>query len=73
MATVPTFVRNSLGDEITSSKALASGWSSVKEPVGISSASAFTKSGLLEQINTTADKSDYMWYSLRYIYLHLLD
>ncbi|KAL8092369.1 beta-galactosidase 8 isoform X1 [Apium graveolens] len=64
MATVPTFVRNSLGDEITSSKALASGWSSIKEPVGISSESAFTKPGLLEQINTTADKSDYMWYSL---------
>ena len=69
MATVPTFVRHSLGDEITSSKALGSGWTSIKEPVGISSKSAFTKSGLLEQINTTADKSDYMWYSLRYIYI----
>ncbi|KAK4487784.1 hypothetical protein RD792_005528, partial [Penstemon davidsonii] len=41
-----------------------SDWSWIKEPVGISSDSAFTKLGLLEQINTTADQSDYMWYSL---------
>jgi hypothetical protein len=24
-----------------------------------------SKTGLLEQINTTADRSDYLWYSLR--------
>lgn len=44
-------------------KAVQSSWSWIPEPVGISSRSAFTKPGLLEQINTTADKSDYLWYS----------
>ncbi|EYU36194.1 hypothetical protein MIMGU_mgv1a001958mg [Erythranthe guttata] len=42
---------------------LVSVWSWIDEPVGISSSSAFTKLGLLEQINTTADQSDYLWYS----------
>ncbi|KAM3358984.1 hypothetical protein P3S68_021917 [Capsicum galapagoense] len=41
-----------------------SGWTSVNEPVGISSDNTFKKVGLVEQINTTADKSDYLWYSL---------
>ncbi|EPS72770.1 beta-galactosidase, partial [Genlisea aurea] len=40
-------------------------WSWIREPVGISSSDAFTKNGLLEQINTTADQSDYLWYSSR--------
>ncbi|KZV34570.1 Beta-galactosidase 8 isoform 1 [Dorcoceras hygrometricum] len=42
-----------------------SGWSWFREPVGISSNKAFELLGLMEQINTTADKSDYLWYSLR--------
>ncbi|XP_020259719.1 beta-galactosidase 8 isoform X2 [Asparagus officinalis] len=46
-----------------SSKRFQSSWSFVNEPVGISKNNAFTKSGLLEQINTTADASDYLWYS----------
>ncbi|VFQ98096.1 unnamed protein product [Cuscuta campestris] len=58
VATIPRFVRKS-------SVAALSGWSWIKEPVGISSNKAFPKVGLLEQINTTADKSDYLWYSLR--------
>ncbi|WOL04252.1 beta-galactosidase 6 [Canna indica] len=41
-----------------------SAWKFVKEPVGISKSSAFTKVGLFEQINTTADASDYLWYSI---------
>ena len=48
-----------------SSKASQSDWSFAIEPVGISKSDAFTKSGLLEQINTTADVSDYLWYSIR--------
>lgn len=66
MSTVTKFVRQSSEDETATTDAFASGWSWINEPVGISSDSAFTKPGLLEQINTTADKSDYLWYSLRY-------
>ncbi|CAA6662429.1 unnamed protein product [Spirodela intermedia] len=39
-------------------------WSSIDEPVGVSKSSAFARDGLLEQINTTADSSDYLWYSI---------
>ncbi|XP_074556908.1 beta-galactosidase 8-like [Curcuma longa] len=39
-------------------------WKYVKEPVGISKSSAFVKAEILEQINTTADASDYLWYSI---------
>lgn len=52
---------------LDSSKAFQSRWSFVNEPVGISKNSAFTKTGLLEQINTTADASDYLWYSTRLV------
>ncbi|EEF32103.1 beta-galactosidase, putative [Ricinus communis] len=61
---VPSFARQSLVGDVDSSKAIGSGWSWINEPVGISKNDAFVKSGLLEQINTTADKSDYLWYSL---------
>ncbi|KAF8403035.1 hypothetical protein HHK36_011130 [Tetracentron sinense] len=60
----PTFGRQSSKDVVYSSGAFQSGWSWINEPVGISRSSAFTKLGLLEQINTTADVSDYLWYSL---------
>ncbi|XP_055959705.1 beta-galactosidase 8 isoform X2 [Mercurialis annua] len=64
MSVVPTFTHQSLVGNFGSSKAIGSSWSWIKEPVGISKNDAFVKSGLLEQINTTADKSDYLWYSL---------
>ncbi|KAL8516052.1 hypothetical protein ACS0TY_014649 [Phlomoides rotata] len=64
MATISKFVSQPLNDDITASDSIFSGWSWINEPVGISSNSAFTKLGLLEQINTTADLSDYLWYSL---------
>ncbi|CAK9174393.1 unnamed protein product [Ilex paraguariensis] len=63
MTTIPRFSTLSLKDGI-SSEAFPDDWSWVNEPVGISSNSAFNKLGLLEQINTTADISDYLWYSL---------
>ncbi|XP_072961559.1 beta-galactosidase 6 [Typha angustifolia] len=47
-----------------SSKDIKPDWSYIVEPVGISKSNAFTKAGLLEQINTTADSSDYLWYSV---------
>ncbi|KAF3327137.1 beta-galactosidase 6 isoform X1 [Carex littledalei] len=52
------------GTEQPLSKLSSSGWSYVKEPIGISKADAFTRNGLVEQINTTADASDYLWYSI---------
>lgn len=71
MATISKFLSQPLNEDITASDSLFSGWSWIKEPVGISSDSAFTKLGLLEQINTTADQSDYLWYSLRYKFIEL--
>ncbi|XP_073149103.1 beta-galactosidase 8-like [Henckelia pumila] len=63
VATISKFVRLPSKDDTTASDASISGWSWINEPVGISSDNAFTKFGLLEQINTTADVSDYLWYS----------
>jgi len=63
---ISTFATESLKEEVDSLDGSSSEWSWISEPVGISRPDAFTKSGLLEQINTTADRSDYLWYSLRY-------
>ncbi|XP_034698221.1 beta-galactosidase 8-like isoform X2 [Vitis riparia] len=41
----------------------SSAWSWYKEEVGVSSNHSFIKPGLLEQINTTKDNSDYLWYT----------
>jgi len=60
---ISSFRTESLKEEVGS----GSGWNWISEPVGISKADSFSKFGLLEQINTTADKSDYLWYSSRYI------
>ncbi|KAK6141946.1 hypothetical protein DH2020_024319 [Rehmannia glutinosa] len=65
VSTIANFVRQPSKDDTTATDASFSGWSWINEPVGISSDSAFAKQGLLEQINTTADQSDYLWYSLR--------
>ncbi|XP_030503586.2 beta-galactosidase 8 isoform X1 [Cannabis sativa] len=64
MAMIPSFTRQSLIADVDESLSLGSAWSWIKEPVGITKDDAFTKPGLLEQINTTADQSDYLWYSL---------
>ncbi|KAF5930961.1 hypothetical protein HYC85_031834 [Camellia sinensis] len=64
VTTIPKFIGQSSNDDVTTSEAFLSGWSWFNEPVGISSKNAFTKLGLAEQINTTADLSDYLWYSL---------
>ncbi|KAL5581256.1 hypothetical protein UlMin_013698 [Ulmus minor] len=63
-AMIPSFLRQSLINDVDSSDSLGSAWSWINEPVGISKKDSFIKPGLLEQINTTADKSDYLWYSL---------
>ncbi|RZB84034.1 hypothetical protein D0Y65_032463 [Glycine soja] len=61
---ISSFTTESLKEDIGSSEASSTGWSWISEPVGISKADSFPQTGLLEQINTTADKSDYLWYSL---------
>ncbi|MCO5567146.1 hypothetical protein L7F22_020834 [Adiantum nelumboides] len=38
-------------------------WEIYQEPIGDRSESSFKAKGLLEQINTTKDDSDYLWYS----------
>ncbi|XP_024986658.1 beta-galactosidase 8 [Cynara cardunculus var. scolymus] len=64
VSTIRRFVATSVRNDLSASEALSSDWSYVSEPVGISSDNAFNKQGLVEQINTTADQSDYLWYSL---------
>ncbi|XP_038705830.1 beta-galactosidase 8 [Tripterygium wilfordii] len=64
VAVIPSFIRQSQKDDANSAEEFTSGWSWINEPVGISKDDAFVKPGLLEQINTTADKSDYLWYSI---------
>lgn len=51
---------------LESSKNLESDWSWLIEPVGISKDNSLKNDGLLEQISTTKDVSDYLWYSTRY-------
>ena len=52
-------------DESTGSSEISeSEWKFFTEPIG-SINSTFKNVGLLEQINTTADSSDYLWYSIR--------
>jgi len=38
-------------------------WQSYNDETTSSDDSSFTMAGLLEQINTTRDASDYLWYS----------
>lgn len=64
MSMIPTFVYESLSEVVDSSATVNADWSWINEPVGISKNDSFVKPGLLEQINTTADSSDYLWYSL---------
>ncbi|GER57705.1 beta-galactosidase [Striga asiatica] len=67
VSTAANFVRQPLKDKTAATDdGSFSGWSWINEPVGISSYKAFSRAGLLEQINTTADQSDYLWYSLSF-------
>ncbi|PIN14052.1 Beta-galactosidase [Handroanthus impetiginosus] len=63
VSTVTKFVRQPSKDDTTATDESASGWSLISETLGISSDRAFSQLGLVEQINTTADQSDYLWYS----------
>ena len=48
---------------------LSTNWSWHKEDVGIWGQDSFSAQGLLEQLNTVLDKSDYLWYTIRYFNL----
>ncbi|XP_078440385.1 beta-galactosidase 8 [Wolffia australiana] len=48
---------------VESSQTLQPVWSSIDEVVGVPESNLLSAEGLLEQINTTADSSDYLWYS----------
>ncbi|GLJ11179.1 hypothetical protein SUGI_0145700 [Cryptomeria japonica] len=41
-------------------------WKWYKEPIGIWGPNAFTKNGLVDQINMTGDSSDYLWYPISF-------
>ncbi|KAK7257723.1 hypothetical protein RIF29_31901 [Crotalaria pallida] len=62
-STISSFTTESI-KEVVGLEDSSTGWSWINEPIGISKDDAFSKLGLLEQINTTADTSDYLWYSL---------
>ncbi|KAH9321651.1 hypothetical protein KI387_016290, partial [Taxus chinensis] len=49
--------------KISNVETLGPEWSWLKEPIGIWGRDAFSKHGLVEQINTTGDSSDYLWYT----------
>lgn len=57
-----SFTRNITMDESSLSSA---SWSWYEEKVGVWGNSSFEASGLLEQINTTKDTSDFLWYTIR--------
>ncbi|XP_058206296.1 beta-galactosidase 8-like [Rhododendron vialii] len=64
LTTIPKFVRQSSSNAVDASGGFISGWSWFNEPIGVLSSNAVMKPRLLEQINITADKSDYLWYLL---------
>ncbi|XP_051127758.1 beta-galactosidase 9 isoform X2 [Andrographis paniculata] len=47
------------------SEYISKAWSFVKEPIGVWSDNNFTHLGILEHLNVTKDKSDYLWYTTR--------
>ncbi|KAG4968165.1 hypothetical protein JHK87_033816 [Glycine soja] len=54
---ISSFTTESLKEEVGSLDDSGSGWSWISEPIDISKAHSFSKFWLLEQINTTADRS----------------
>lgn len=57
-----SFARNAI---MSQSSLASSAWDWYKEKVGIWGSNSFVASGLLEQINTTKDTSDFLWYTTR--------
>lgn len=59
----PSDVEIAYNDFVRESSPVSSPWSWYKEKAGIWGNSSFVKSSLLEQINTTKDTSDFLWYT----------
>uniref|UniRef100_A0A0C9RYA0 Beta-galactosidase n=1 Tax=Wollemia nobilis TaxID=56998 RepID=A0A0C9RYA0_9CONI len=61
------FINSTLGTssskKMVGSEMVSPNWSWLKEPIGTWGSNAFSKSTLLEQINTTGDSTDYLWYT----------
>ncbi|XP_017226065.1 beta-galactosidase 9 isoform X2 [Daucus carota subsp. sativus] len=49
-------------DEVTY---IANDWMTLKEPIGLWSKNNFTSLSIMEHLNVTKDKSDYLWYTTR--------
>lgn len=45
--------------------AISGTWLTVKEPIGAWGEDNFTARGMLEHLNVTKDRSDYLWYMTR--------
>lgn len=56
-------LRGSSSMQIAGIEMISPKWSWQQEPIGVWGIGAFSKSALLEQINTTADSTDYLWYT----------
>ncbi|KAL7177213.1 hypothetical protein ACSBR2_030533 [Camellia fascicularis] len=61
-------VFNTAKDEVTY---IAKTWLTVKEPIGAWGEDNFTVQGILEHLNVTKDRSDYLWYTTRIMVLSL--
>ncbi|OIW08574.1 hypothetical protein TanjilG_03250 [Lupinus angustifolius] len=61
---ISSFTTESSKEVVGSLKDSITGWSWIDEPLGISKNNTFSKHGLVEQLRTTGDTSDYLWYSL---------
>ena len=44
---------------------IANDWVTWKEPIGLWGKNNFTSPSILEHLNVTKDKSDYLWYTTR--------
>lgn len=51
---------------------ISKSWMTVKEPISIWSDNSFTVLGILEHLNVTKDKSDYLWLMTRYLFVSLI-
>lgn len=45
---------------------IANDWMTLKEPIGLWGNNNFTSRSIMEHLNVTKDKSDYLWYTTRY-------
>lgn len=63
----PAYLQMMVPNQVTH---ISESWNSVKEPIGVWSNSNFTFRGILEHLNVTKDRSDYLWYTTR---IHISD